>query len=65
MTDAVAALVRELRTTLEAQRVQIASLERQNAELRDAIVALMEPGTPRVLMGRTGIIIMDEKWVKK
>jgi hypothetical protein len=41
-----------------------ADLLRQNMELREAIVALMEPEMPRVLLGRTGVIIMDKDWAK-
>jgi hypothetical protein len=52
-------------------RERIQELERENAdlkrqieELRGAIVALMEPEMPRVLLAKTGIMIMDEAWVK-
>ena len=60
-------LTRELRETLakfaneniELKR-QLADLERHNAELRDAIIALMELDTPRVLHNHRGVIILDE-----
>jgi hypothetical protein len=44
---------------------QLADLKRQNDELREAIVALMEPGTPRVLLGRTGVIVVDKTWPER
>ena len=45
-------------------RRENADLLRQNMELREAIVARTEPEMPRVLLGRTGVIIMDKAWAK-
>lgn len=57
-------LVRELRGHIREMEHQLADLKRQNAELREAVVALMEPGMPRILLARTGIMVMDKEWQK-
>ena len=64
MSDIEQALIAELRTTVAELEYENNAMARQIQELRGAVAALMEPGTPRVLLGRTGIIIMDEEWVK-
>ena len=64
----LASAVTQLRDQNDTAATQLrrenADLLRQNMELREAIVALMEPEMPRVLLGRTGVIIMDKTWVK-
>ena len=54
-------LVRELRTVLVELREKVAVLERQIDELRGAVVALMEPGAPRILRTPGGIMVLDKK----
>jgi len=55
----IAGLEQHIRTL----EFKLEDADRQNAELREAIVALMEPGTPRVLLARSGIMVMDQKWL--
>jgi hypothetical protein len=52
-------LVRELRKVLAESQEKVAAQERQIAELRSAIVALLEPDMPRVLRTPGGIIVLD------
>ena len=54
-------LVRELRVAIAALQEKTAAQARQIEELRGAVVALMEPGTPRVLRTPGGIIVLDKK----
>ncbi len=58
------ALIGELRQEIEKMQRLLTDMERQNRELREAIVALMEPGMPRVLLARSGIMVMDDDWLK-
>jgi hypothetical protein len=53
-------LVRELRKVLAESQEKVAAQERQIAELRTAIVALLEPDMPRVLRTPGGIIVLDK-----
>jgi hypothetical protein len=53
-------LVRELRKVLAESQEKVAAQERQIAELRSAIVALLEPDMPRVLRTPGGIIVLDK-----
>ena len=53
-------LVRELRKVLAELQEKVAAQERQIAELRSAIVALLEPDMPRVLRTPGGIIVLDK-----
>ena len=64
LASAVTQLRDQNNDTATQLRRENADLLRQNMELREAIVALMEPEMPRVLLGRTGVIIMDKAWVK-
>jgi hypothetical protein len=58
------ALIVELRQEIEKMQRLLNDMKRQNTELREAIVALMEPGMPRVLLARSGIMVMDDDWLK-
>jgi hypothetical protein len=53
-------LVRELRKALAESQEKVAAQERQIAELRSAIVALLEPDMPRVLRTPGAIIVLDK-----
>jgi hypothetical protein len=53
-------LVRELRKVLAESQEKVAAQERQIAELRSAIVALLEPDMPRVLRTPGGIIVLEK-----
>lgn len=64
LSSAVAQLRDQNNDTATQLRRENADLLRQNMELREAIVALMEPEMPRVLLGRTGVIIMDKTRVQ-
>ncbi|HTI78922.1 MAG TPA: hypothetical protein VL614_00575 [Acetobacteraceae bacterium] len=54
--------LREEVATLKAENQAQA---RQIEELRGAVAALLEPEMPRVLLGKTGVMIMDKAWVKQ
>lgn len=54
----------ELQDRLAELERTVADLRRHNAELRMAIVALMEPGMPRVLIGPGSVMIMDQAWLE-
>jgi hypothetical protein len=60
MSQVEPSLVRELRKVLAESQEKIAAQERQIAELRSAIVALLEPDMPRVLRTPGGIIVLDK-----
>jgi hypothetical protein len=64
LSSAVTQLRAQNDDTAMQLRRENADLLRQNMELREAIVALMEPEMPRVLLGRTGVIVLDKAWVK-
>lgn len=53
-------LMAELRSVIAELQRRIADVERQNGELRGAVVALMEPDMPRVLRTAGGLIILDK-----
>ena len=53
-------LVRELRAHIHELERQIADLTRRDLELREAITALMEPDTPRILHNSHGLILLDK-----
>jgi len=55
----------ELQDRLAELERTVADLRRHNAELREAIVALMEPNMPRVLIGPGSVMIMDRTWLEK
>ena len=55
-------LVHELRQVIAELQGKHAAQERQIKELRDAVVALKEPGMPRVLRTSEGIIVLDKKF---
>ena len=61
MGHSEASLVRELRKAIAELRVKNVAQERQIEELRDAVVALMEPGMPRILRTPGGIMVLDKK----
>ena len=54
-----AALVRELRARMHELELQNTDLQRQVAELRTAVVALMEPDMPRILRTPGGVMVLD------
>jgi hypothetical protein len=54
-------LIRKLRQVIAELQEKNAAQERQIKELRDAVVALMEPGMPRILRTSEGIIVLDKK----
>jgi hypothetical protein len=56
-----APLVHELRKVIGELREKCDVQERQIAELRDAVVALMEPDMPRVLRTKGGIMVLDKR----
>lgn len=61
MTDpSDTALVRELRAHTHELELQNADLKRQVAELRTAVVALMEPDMPRILRTPGGVMVLDK-----
>ena len=62
MSQGVPPLVRELRQAVAELQEKNAAQERQIKELRDAVVALMEPGMPRILRTSEGIIVLDKKF---
>ena len=53
------ALVRELRARMHELELQNTDLKRQVAELRTAVVALMEPDMPRILRTPGGVMVLD------
>jgi ABC-type transporter Mla subunit MlaD len=61
MSQAEPPLVRELRQIIAELQRENATYERQIKELRGAIVALMEPGMPRILRTPGGIMVLDKK----
>jgi hypothetical protein len=52
-------LVRELRAHIHELELQNTDLKRQVAELRTAVVALMEPDMPRILRTPGGVMVLD------
>jgi hypothetical protein len=52
-------LVRELRVRIHELELQNTDLKRQVAELRTAVVALMEPDMPRILRTPGGVMVLD------
>jgi hypothetical protein len=61
MTDpSDTALGRELRAHIHELELQNADLKRQVAELRAAVVALMEPDMPRILRTPGGVMVLDK-----
>lgn len=54
-------LVRELRQIIAELQRENAAYECQIKELRGAIVALMEPGMPRILRTPGGIMVLNKK----
>jgi hypothetical protein len=61
MGHSEASLVRELRNVIAGLREKCDVQERQIEELRDAVVALMEPDMPRILRTPGGIMVLDKK----
>jgi hypothetical protein len=61
MGHSEASLVRELRNVIAGLREKCDVQERQIEELRDAVVALMEPDMPRILRTPGGITVLDKK----
>ena len=61
MGHSEASLVRELRKAIAELRGKNVAQERQIEELRDAVVALMEPGMPRILRTPGGVMVLDKK----
>ena len=53
------ALVRELRDLIRELERQNTDQRRQIAELRDAVVALLEPDMPRILRTPGGIMVLE------
>lgn len=53
-------LVTELRAVIAELQHRLAAMERYNSELRSAVIALMEPDTPRILRTLGGIIVLDQ-----
>jgi hypothetical protein len=53
------ALVRELRDRIRELERQNTDQRRQIAELRDAVVALLEPDMPRILRTPGGIMVLE------
>jgi len=53
------ALVRELRDRINELERQNTDLTQQVAELRTAVVALMEPDMPRILRTPGGVMVLD------
>jgi hypothetical protein len=56
-----APLIRELRKVIAELRERNSIQERHIEELRGAVVALMEPGMPRILRTPGGIMVLDKK----
>jgi len=54
-------LVRELRKVVTELRERSVAQERHLEELRGAVVALMEPGMPRILRTPGGVMVLDKK----
>jgi hypothetical protein len=61
MSRAEPPLARELRGVIAELREKRAAQERLIAELRNVIVALMEPDMPRILGTPGGIMVLDKK----
>jgi hypothetical protein len=52
-------IVRELRAAIADLQHRLNIQERQIEELRSAVVALLEPGMPRVLRTKDAFIVLD------
>lgn len=52
--------IRTMANRIEELEREVADLTRHNQELREAIIALMEPDTPRILHNRQGVIVLDQ-----